>query len=53
MYKWNKDYATFKTLCIEIFFHILAHNGHFDIRVNFSICSKATKKVHLYEYLFT
>lgn len=60
MYKWNlvlaylyKDYTTFKTHWIEIFFHILAHHGHFDIRVNFSTCSKATQKVHLNEYLFT
>lgn len=50
MYKWHlvliylyKDYTTFKRVCIEIFFHILAHNLHFDIRVSFSICSKATK----------
>lgn len=62
MHKWNfvltylhKDYTTFKmtiTLCIEIFFHPLVHNRHFDIGVSFFICSKVTKKVYLYEYSF-
>ena len=59
MYKRNlllsypyEDYTTFKmmvTLCIEIFFHFLAPSGHIDIRIKFSICSKVTKKVRLYE----
>lgn len=62
MYKRNlllsypyKDNTTFKmmvTLCIEIFFNFLAPSGHIDIRIKFSICSKVTKKVHLYESLF-
>lgn len=50
-----KDYTTFKmigTLCIKIFSCLLSHNGHFDIQVNFSLCSKVAKKVHLSEYLF-
>lgn len=62
MYKRNlllsylhKDYTTFKmmvTVYTEIFFHFLAPSGHIDIRIKFSICSKVTKKVHLYESLF-
>lgn len=40
------------TLCTETFFNFLAPSGHIDIRIKFSICSKVTKKVHLYESLF-
>lgn len=63
MYKRNlllsypyKDNTTFKmmvTLCIEVFFNFLAPSGDIDIRIKFSICSKVTKKVHLYESLFS
>lgn len=62
MYKRNlllsypyKDYTIFKmmvTVCTEIFFYFLAPSGHIDIRLKFSISSKVTKKVHLYESLF-
>ena len=51
-----KDNTTFKmmvTLCIEVFFNFLAPSGDIDIRIKFSICSKVTKKVHLYESLFS
>lgn len=52
----QRVYTTCKlmvTLYLEIFFHLLAHHGHFGIRAHYSICLKVTKKVYLYEYIFS
>lgn len=57
MYKWRlvliylyKDYTTFKRVCIEIFFHILAHYVHFILRHIFLFAQKLQKDI--FEYLF-